>query len=478
MKIKGMRRVSAVCMTLTAWIVSGPAVASIPPAGEVTAFESPAGVAEQCIEVRPAPDAILTSNDIAELPRLCAIDFYAEDVALCPKIWSTSPATIVHRADGSGRVFEAQVCARGTHARDIAAQELADYKMSMNGPDTSATFAPAALLYFHFARWFEAAVEVPPAVYRSIDRQVHLERVVGPGTTLSVDKKNLAMLHAAWARMGEAHRDPALYSQRTELYEPGDAVAYGVLLDERGRRYGPEMNGTRASGWGKGQNEDFQRTAPFLAVREPGSLSVAIERGLAQARRDPVMAGALKGVGPVQVAYWMRELVDITLLDFIFSQQDRIGNIDYESFWYWAEDGVVKRAGATGRPPAAASPYKPVEIRRSVLNDNDAAGRLAYANYAKTTGMLEGWRHFPAGTYRRLMRLDRDFASGGPLAAWLEAAFPLSERQRGMIKKNTALAASIFREACEKGELAFDLDPDAFLVSGTAMAEEVRCDGS
>ncbi len=473
-----MNRVNAGAGLAAGLLACGLAVASVPPAGEVSVFESPTGVAEQCVQVQPAPDTVLAANDIAELPRLCGIDFYADDVALCPKTWSTSPATIVHRADGSGSDFEAKVCGRGTHARDLAAEGLADYKMSMNGPDTSATFAPAALLYFHFSRWFEAAVQVPPAVYRSMDRQVHLQRVVEPGVKLTGGREKLAMLHAAWLRMGVAHRAPEAYSQRTELYEPGGTLAYGVLLDERGRRYGPEMNGTRASGWGRGQNEDFQRTAPFLALRAPGPLPDAIEQGLAQARRDPVMDGALRGVTPIQVAYWMRELVDITLLDFIFSQQDRIGNIDYETRWYWAEDGVVKTANAAGRPPPTATSHQPVRIRRSVLNDNDAAGRLAYANYAKTTGMLNGWRHFPAGTYRRLMRLDRDFASDGPMSEWLEAAFPLSERQRGMIRKNTALAAAIFRTACEKGELAFDLDPDAFLIHGTVTPREVRCDGS
>ena len=464
-----MKSTAAVCLALTVWMVSGPAVASTPPAGEVTMFESPAGVAEQCVQVEPAPGAVLTVSDIAELPRLCQIDFYAEDVALCPKIWSTSPATIVHRAHGSGSDFEAQVCARGTHARDIAAEEMADYKMSMNGPDTSATFAPAALLYFHFARWFDAAVQVPPAVYRSMDRQIHLERVVAPGEALTADKESLAMLYAAWLRMAKAHRDPAAYSERTELYEPGYKVAYGVLLDERGRRYGPEMNGTRASGWGKGQNEDFQRTAPFLALRASQPLPAAIEQGLAQARRDPVMEQALNGVTPVQVAYWMRELVDITLLDFIFSQQDRIGNIDYLWRWLWWDQGMLRFSQRRPDNQAAG------KLRITILNDNDAGVRSGYANYARRTGMLDGWHHIDPGLYQRVQSLAADFSDAGPVASAVLGNYRLSSREaKGIIKRGIEIADQL-RARCESGALRIDLSLRNVLNPGGAEMEPVSC---
>jgi hypothetical protein len=274
--------------------------------------------------------------------------------------------------------------------------------------------------------------------------------------------------------MVAGHQTPAAYGQRFELYEPGYAAAYGILINERGRRYGAEMNGTRASGWGRGQNEDFQRTAPYLALRTPGPLAEAISTGVAEARRDPAMARELGTPEPAQVAFWMRELVDITLLDFIFSQQDRIGNIDYESWWYWVADGEVRRAPDSGAAPSEGA----IRLRRSILNDNDAAGRVPYANYAKTTGMLRGLRHYPAETYRRLMRLDEDFQTGGAMSSWLAEAVPLSAAQQRMIKTNTRLAAETLRAACESGQLRFDLNPEAFLVSREVLPQAVNCDGT
>ena len=38
----------------------------------------------------------------------------------------------------------------------------------------------------------------------------------------------------------------------------------------------------------------------------------------------------------------MRELLEITLLDYMLGQQDRIGNIDYSWHWFWLQDGKLE----------------------------------------------------------------------------------------------------------------------------------------
>ena len=107
-------------------------------------------------------------------------------------------------------------------------------------------------------------------------------------------------------------------------------------LNSPGHRYGSEINGTRKSGWGKGQNRDFQETPAFLALRSSKPLSEAIVEGLEKGRKDRQIN---KDLGPDvsdrQMAFWMQELTEIVLLDFIFSQQDRVGNIDFTPYWYW-----------------------------------------------------------------------------------------------------------------------------------------------
>jgi hypothetical protein len=182
-------------------------------------------------------------------------------------------------------------------------------------------------------------------------------------------------------------------------------------------------------------------------------------------------------VSDVQMVFWMKELTEIVLLDFIFSQQDRVGNIDYNRVWYWVEDGRVRSRASTGTAvPADLQSASPVLLKRTWINDNDAGGKATYSDFAEKTQMLEKIRHMGGETYRRLLALDRDFASAGPLYAYFRDSFGLTQRQLGMIVRHTAHAASILRESCRSGELRFDLDPERFLIDGNAKELELSCE--
>jgi len=177
------------------------------------------------------------------------------------------------------------------------------------------------------------------------------------------------------------------------------------------------------------------------------------------------------------MAFWMRELVDITLLDYIFSQQDRIGNIDYLSWWYWVEDGKVRRMPARGaHPPDEIAPFSPKLLKRTELADNDAGVRTSYANYTKRTGMLERIRHYAPETYRRLMALDRDLAAKGPLHEHVRTTFGLSDAEFAQVVENTRSAGAILRATCRAGKMRFDLDPEALLATGKVVETRLDCD--
>jgi hypothetical protein len=255
---------------------------------------------------------------------------------------------------------------------------------------------------------------------------------------------------------------------------------YGVLLQPHGDRYGPEVNGTRRSGWGAGQNRDFQETAPFLALRSGLPLEEAIDDGIQQASADNTLRQAMRsGIAPEQMVFWMKELTEITLLDYIFSQQDRVGNIDYLSYWYWVDDGTIRRMPASGTHlPEELAGHHAVRILRTQLNDNDAGGKIPYANFTKNTGMLEKIRHYNADTYRLLQQLAADFASRGVLHDYVRDSFGLSNSQFEQVLKNTRLAAGILRDSCHAGKLRFDLDPAAFLLTGKVEEQQPDCDQS
>lgn len=450
--------------------------------GVVKEFISPGGVSERCIALEHMPGGKYTAGDAAREAELCAVDFYSDKHALCPKVFSTNPGTLVYNLAGSSysgnpQAFEDEACSAGGLNKKSASGKPISYKMSVNAHESSASFANSSLLYYHFSRYFQTTVHVPVAVFRSIDRKEHNRRVSSRGVKLSAGRSALRMNHAAWKALHAAEQDPSSYKPTEELFTP-EGLLYGVMLHQWGKRYNAEINGTRESGWGDGQNRDFQETAPFRALRSNLPLADAVEEGIRLALQSPKLAEATRrDATQHQIVYWMSDLVDITLLDFIFSQQDRIGNIDFVPYWYWISDGKLQVRQAAGRkPPPDSSASNPVYLKRTELGDNDAGVRVTYANFTKRTGMLEKLRHYRADVYRQLMRLDKDFKSGGPLHRYGQMTFGLSKREFAQIVNNTRTAATILRESCKAGRLRFDIDPEQFLLTGAVVVQDVDCE--
>ena len=451
--------------------------------GSTTSYLSPRGVEEHCVILNKMPGGIYSDKDVVQEKVFCDINFYAGSHALCPKVFSTSPGTLVYdisRGEFAGKPseFESRECSSSSPFKHGALGEPVSYKMTMNTRDTSGTFSTASLLYYHFSRYFNTQVHVPVSVYRTIDKQVHLERVTQRGIEVSAQRKGGAMNHSGWEVMSEAAKNPASYHPASELFTPDRAQFYGIFLFPQGDRYNAEVNGTRASGWGKGQNLDFQETAPFLALRSDQALQQAIEHSVHQAAQNTTLRKAMRhGVGNEQMVFWMQELTELTLLDYIFSQQDRIGNIDYLNYWYWQEDGEIRQMPACGsKVPQEIARHHPIKLKRTQLNDNDAGGRLAYANYTRKTGMLEKIRHYNPDTYRQLMRLAASFAAKGELYNYVQTTFGLSDKQLAQLRHNTGQAAEILRNSCRQNKLRFDLNPLEYFQTGKTDGAQVDCD--
>ena len=456
------------------------AAAAAPVAGEATEFTSPNGLTEQCIRIESMPGARYSSKDKETEAEYCRLDLL--QLALCPKLWSTSPGTILYEigpapeGDGPSR-FEKAHCASGHHARSAALHKPATFKISVNDRDTSATYAPSSWIYYHFSRYLGVGIHVPVAVYRSMDGAVHHERVVKPALAITAGHRNLRMLDAGWRfldRLETGGETPA--GATSAALTDNQRQVFGVLLDNKGDRYGPEINGTRESGWGVGQNHDFQMTAAYLALRSELPVAEAARQGIHDARANPRMAKALPAdISVEQVVFWMQDVLEIALLDHLLGQQDRIGNIDYNWRWYWVEDGKLEDKASHGtQPPKSSKNFNPVLLRQSAINDNDAGVRRGYANFAQKSGMMEGLRHFHPGLYLRLGELATDFGEQGPAYHWLTAAAGLSQREADAIAGRTMELYKTLKAECESGSLELDLDPARFLGADDAFAN-VSC---
>lgn len=467
---------------LTSCLIATAAQADDKVSGRETLFTSPNGVTERCVRITPMPGAEYSEDDLKAEEAFCAIDLYGPTVALCPKTWSTSPGMIVHDISvgpyaGDRRGFETRACPEGKDAKGLGAGELAKFKPTMNARGTSGTFSASPLLYYHLSRYLGADIGVPPAVWRSMDRQMHLTEVARPGVAISGHSHSSDMNRAAWHVLVEADQKPETYTPADDLFTDDRSALYGVMLKSKGNRYNSEFNGTRTSGWGEGQNYDFQATAPFLALRSEKPLTEAVAEGLAEALKDHQIRRDMgETTDPRQMVWWMTDLTHIVLLDFILSQQDRIGNIDHVAHWVWVENGEVKsRTAVSHGDETEPLPEGAVRIKRTHLNDNDAGARVEYANFAKSTGMLDDMHHYPVRLYRQLMALEADLKAEGPLHSYLKTSFGLSERQFAQLVKNTLLAAATLRSQCQAGAIQFDLDPETFMLTGSATPETIDC---
>jgi hypothetical protein len=347
-------------------------------------------------------------------------------------------------------------------------------KMSVNTRQSSATFANASWIYYHLARYFDTAVHVPPAVLRSFDKNSYLKLVAEPGLALSANSAALAMNHAGWLALAAAVRDPASYKPADELLTTDRSQLYGALLRAHGERYGEELNGSRASGWGDGQSRDFQQTAPFIALATDKPLAEAVAEGL---RRGWQAHSIPAASAQVQVVYWMRDLAEITLLDHLLSQQDRVGNIDFTRQWLVVDGERVRSLPATGRqPPPELAGKSALLVQRTELGDNDAGVRTSYLNFTRRTGMLAAMRHYPTQTYRRLLALAQDLQAKGPLHEQLRSSYGFSAEEFAHFAANVRDAADTLLASCKAGRLRFDLDPEDYLIKGRADTIAIDCD--
>lgn len=443
----------------------------------IVAVSTASAEGASCTALPLLPGTPERAAEVRVAETFCNIDFDSDNTAVCPKTWSTSAAALVYDLDDTAwsdrrADFEQQVCPRGTHAREQAGRELAVFKHSMNFRDTSGTYAPAILLYDHLSRWLNTTVQVPAAAELRFDSGWYQRRVVSPGLALASQHPSRKMLLAAWQHLATAMDGPGSGDGREFLLDGRDRL-WGAALLFTGRRYGPEVNGTRESGWGSGQNYDFQHTAPFYALRSDNDLQAAIAAGIEGAGNDPTMAEAIAaGLNATQVGWWMMEVLDIVALDFLLGQQDRIGNIDYQWRWVWLDGGELRSVPApAGSPPAPGA----LRLRTTWLNDNDAGIRHSYANYARKTGMLNGLRHFNPELYRRLKALAADMAAKGPVYRAVAGNYHLPGRELEAIASRAAELDRIITADCKAGRYRFDLVP-ATVLQQAQPPKDISCD--
>ncbi|MBO9666038.1 MAG: hypothetical protein J7501_04435 [Bdellovibrio sp.] len=424
---------------------------------KTTTFKSPHGRTEVCIIPQKLFPKGFSKGDLEDEAKLCEIDFYANNV-ICAKQNSTNPGLLIgDLIDGLTKdQAEAKLC---EGPRDAFKTE-AKFKQSI-----SCSYTPSILAYYQFSRMLDAG-NVPAAVIRTMDTQEHSKH-----TALALSYKSLEpTMRSTWGSFSKAHAN----GTNTAIFDSTGQFVYGSLVDnvKKEERY------TEVSGRGSYDTryQRFLQQPPFLRVANGNSVEV--------------IAGGNTLEKVAQTVVQMKDVSDMILLDTLFSQDDRIGNIHYKYAWYFVDDkGKVNskkskaeiKEGKLVVPAEETAKYASgVLVRQMIMKDNDCGVDVTKrSNMMRKISAIEQVRHMSAKTYARLMSFAK-IAKTPDVESYMQRELLFTSADlKGpgpSFQNNLDRAVKVLTENCQKGLLKLDLNIEDYAPGATKTT--VACDGS
>lgn len=460
-------------------------------------FQSPSGQIEICQILSHWPDTQYSNKDIETEKALCQLDFYNSGIFLCGKNWSTSPSTLIFKKNN--QFISTEQSCENQKSMD-ASDKVGKFKVSMNESGTSGTFSSSSLLYYHLARYLKTSIIVPVAVSREMDVKSHFELV-----TSKVKNFENKMVQTAWDYLYRAENgNPNTIQPVRELFTSDFAKIYGALIDAIGNeKYGEHIRGQKQPQWGLQQHLEMKKTPVFRALFSSkdfySAQDEAAQFGLAEFKND------FDKIVPTshQMMSWMQDMSDMTVLDYLMQQQDRPGNIHFQWRIYYTSAGqlksdrikVISHGVESGLEKKFKLPkdinrvaaialelpkYKKVcnqpdpcfVIQKTVLEDNDAGGRVYYKDFFRQSGILESLRHMNRSTYVQLLKLDQSMSSQDQTYLYLKNEFKLDLAQLNLFQKNLHQAVQILQKSYQAGLLQLDLDFSTYFSTGKVLSDK------
>lgn len=411
---------------------------------ETTTYKSPNGVTERCIISRNFPGVDYDKDDPKDEERLCNLDFYKtkqdaqppEAVALCPKMSSTFPGIEVYELGTSDKkTYEEQLC-RNQNNRPT--KRIAKYKQSI-----SCSYTGSILGYYHLSRILGGAANVPTAVIRTMDRKMHAP-IADRGARWST-----GLNQQLW---NQVKRLDATSDFAANYMTPDKTQVFGALSDN-------PSNEVRYAEVNANSSDPAAAKARFLATP-------AVTRLLNAAAAASFVPRDFAKAAPV--LQQMRDMGDLILMDYLFQQQDRFGNIHNKFYWYWldAEGRLQRRSiklGSNDEPDRSSKPDPgAVEVKRLLLKDNDCGSRAGHPK-AFTAADLGRVRHMHPRTYRGIRYLAQQWSSGEGRRFFEQEALlntPDVFGNEGIADfgRRIVAASDLLTKNCKAGTLRLDLD--------------------
>jgi peptidoglycan hydrolase-like protein with peptidoglycan-binding domain len=373
-----------------------------------------------------------TKHDKNKIDELGNLDFYAstgpESVGVVPKLHNTSagieiyelPPTLTKETfEKTEGPYRSGITKKYSNTR--SGEKIAKFK--------AGTMAQSGLACFHISRLLGHLVEVPPATYRTMDLQ-EFQKVGEQARTTGHPSCT-----QAWADLRAMAN-----SGSSKLILPDGKAVYGSLAQNpRGENSSPEdywtVGAIRGHSFYKVLSSN-QPVANVLDLRDPKCLQ---DLALAQ------------------------DMVRGVILDSIFRQVDRLGNISIAQLQHYVDsDGKVKWDDKLSDKDKADAVSPIFALKRIMYKDNDD-GMMWGMNSISVTPILSDTHHVDKTIYNRLQWLaglmqDSEPGSNAKIKDYFVNVVHISGDNYDQLKASLLKQAASLRSRVDSNDIQLDLD--------------------
>jgi hypothetical protein len=373
-----------------------------------------------------------TKHDKNKIDQLGGLDFNAasgpQSVGVVPKLHNTSAGVEIYQLPStvSKETFEKT---EGPYRSGItkkysnkrSGEKIAKFK--------AGTMAESGLACFYMSRLLGHLVDVPPATYRTMDVQ-EFEKVGEQARTTGHPSCT-----EAWANLRAMVK-----SANPKVVLSGGKLVYGSLAQNpRGEESSPEDYWTV----GAIRGHSFYRV---LSSKSPVANTVNLND--AKCLQDLALA---------------QDMTRGVILDSIFRQVDRLGNISIDQLQHYVTDeGKVKwDNNVSDKDKAeAVSPFLP--LKRIIYKDNDD-GMMWGMNSISVTPILNDTHHVDQTIYNRLQWLaglmqDSEPGSDAKVKDYFVNAVHISGENYDKLRASLIKQAASLKSRVDAKDILLDLD--------------------
>ena len=366
------------------------------------------------------------------LIELGSLDFYAstgpESVGVVPKLHNTSagieiyqlPPTLTKETfEKTEGPYRSGVTKKYSNKR--SGEKIAKFK--------AGTMAQSGLACFHMSRLLGHLVEVPPATYRTMDLQ-EFQKVGDQARTTGHPSCT-----EAWAELRAMAK-----SGSSKLILPDGKTVYGSLAQNpRGEDSSPEDYWTVGAIRGHSFYKVLSSKAPVANILNLNDPKCLQDLALAQ--------DMIRGV----------------ILDSIFRQVDRLGNISVDQLQHYVDrDGKVKWDDKLSDKDKADAVSPIFALKRIMYKDNDD-GMMWGMNSISVTPILNETHHVDKTIYNRLQWLaglmqDSEPGSDAKIKDYFVNVVHVSGDNYDKLKASLLKQASSLKSRVDAKDILVDLD--------------------